>query len=303
MKAVALSEWQRNYELDPNASKILFAITKEVVGISRKLSNKKQLVEALDDIGLPLERSIEGQDIEDIGMYNSGMYAWLAYIISIAKPTNEAKLDEYLAKWADDIDKPEAQEALFDVIHLLAQYLHRPQVKGQFDWDIRQYLTYCKTPDSLAAKDYNIGIARGLLALINDIIMLCQLDLTVMNLTGLEKSVLACIAKQPRITPTEILKKLEKDNRQQMSNILRGLKARHLVDAYEAGRHNWYNLTQEGYQIIDYINKDEETAAADTFKIALAGAAATQYDLSNGLYVNNVQIAKENAGLAMRLKA
>lgn len=288
MKALPLSDWQRNYEVDLKASKILFSITKEVVGLSRKLLNKKQLVETLDDIGLPLERSIENQDIDDIAMYNSGMYAWLAYVISIVKPTTEAKLDEYLTHWVADIDKPEAQESLFDIIHLLAEYLHRPQAKGQFYWDIRQYQAYCKTPDIMMAKDYNIGMARGLLALIHDSIMLCQMDLTVMNLTGLEKSVLACIARQPRITPTEILKQLEKDNRQQMSNILRGLKARHLVDSYEAGRHNWYSLTQEGYQVIEYINKDDETAAGGTFKIALAHA---KYEVA------------ENGALALPLKA
>lgn len=277
MKALTFSEWKRNYEVDPGAGKILFSLTKEVVGASRRLVNKKQLVEALDDIGLPLEQSIEGQETVHIAMYHAGMCAWLSYAISIAEPCNQAELEGYIQQWMDYSGSPEAQEALFGVIQMLARALHRFPHKDRPGWDIRQYATVARTLESEEwAKDYNIGMARGLLVLIEELITLCQLDLTIMNLTGLEKSVLACIAEQPRITPTEILKKLEKDNRQQMSNILRSLKARHLVDSYEAGRHNWYNLTPEGYQIISCIHQDEEAAVAENTENAFAETAVAE---------------------------
>jgi len=289
VKALTFSEWQRNYEVDPGAGKLLFSLTKEVVCASRNLFNKKQLVEALDDIGLPLEQSIEGQEIANIAMYHAGMYAWLCYAIGIAKPCNEAKLEEYLRQWMNCCDRPEAQEALFGIIHILAQTLHSPLNNERSNWDIRQYAACVRTPAGEWAKDYNIGMARGLLVLIEELIVLCQLDLTIMNLTGLEKSVLACIAEQPRITPTEILKKLAKDNRQQMSNILRSLKARHLVDSYEAGRHNWYNLTPEGYQIISCIHKDEETAT-------------TEAAISDFAY-GKIHITQDREAFALPLKA
>jgi len=278
VKALIFSQWQRNYKDDPGAGKILFSLTKEVIDASRNLVNKKQLVEALDDIGLPLEQSIEGQEIVHIAMYDAGLCAWLSYALGIAKPCNEAELEGYLQQWKDYSHSPEAQETLFDIIHLLARSLHRSPHKDRPGWAIRQYAAGAGAAEGEGAKDYNIGMARGLLVLIEELITLCQLDLTIMNLTGLEKSVLACIAEQPRITPTEILKKLEKDNRQQMSNILRSLKARHLVDSYEAGRHNWYNLTPEGYQVISCIHQDEAAAAAETAEIAFAQTAIAGFN-------------------------
>jgi len=280
VRALRFSQWQRSYAVDPGAGKILFSLTQEVVGVSRKLANKKQLVEALDDIGLPLEQSIAEQEITHIAMYHTGMCVWLSYAISIAKPCNEAELAEYIRQWQDCSDSPEAQEALIGIIQLLAHSIHRSTHKERPGWDVRNYTAGAGTRETEWTKDYNIGMARGLLVLIEELITLCQLDLTIMNLTGLEKSVLACIAEKPRITPTEILKRLEKDNRQQMSNILRSLKARHLVDSYEAGRHNWYNLTPEGYQIISCIHQDEEAAAAENRENAFPETAIAEFNYS-----------------------
>ena len=113
-----------------------------------------------------------------------------------------------------------------------------------------------KKPDNWGS--YNLGMAKALNYFLQYQTTEKMKATTAEVLPPLEKKVVLYLAQAPQSKPTEIAKKLEIASRQQISNLLRSLRAKQLIDFTEIGKNRWYVLTQAGIQAYEQIKGSEE---------------------------------------------
>jgi DNA-binding MarR family transcriptional regulator len=112
------------------------------------------------------------------------------------------------------------------------------------------------------AKSYTLGMAHGFMQMLNYWSILHQQEETTAKLTEIEKCVLREVAAHPNITPSQIMHHLQLENRQHMSNLLRKLRAKELVQYWEAGKYHYYSVTSLGQRVAEMLIGQEEQAAA-----------------------------------------
>lgn len=109
---------------------------------------------------------------------------------------------------------------------------------------------------------YALGMAHGLMRLLGYTIAARKTTEGTATLSPLEQNVIGLLAKQPDLTPSEMMPLLGVDNRQQMTNYLRKLRTKQLVTCWEAGKYRWYKLTPAGEQAARLLRGGEEQAAS-----------------------------------------
>ncbi|TBL70549.1 winged helix-turn-helix domain-containing protein [Paenibacillus thalictri] len=93
---------------------------------------------------------------------------------------------------------------------------------------------------------YNLGMAQVLQYMLHHDVIAKQQQFTFKALAPLEKKVIDFLAHHPKSTPTELAGGLELSSRQQISNLLRSLRSKKLIEYLEIGKNRWYSLSQIG---------------------------------------------------------
>lgn len=107
---------------------------------------------------------------------------------------------------------------------------------------------------------YNLGMATSINYFLQHQVNEKMKTYTAGRLPPLEKKVVAFLAKNPRKTPTEIAQNIDIENRRQISNLLRSLRAKQLISFIEIGKNRWYDVTQAGKQAYEQFVAAEESS-------------------------------------------
>ncbi|THF72464.1 winged helix-turn-helix domain-containing protein [Cohnella fermenti] len=180
---------------------------------------------------------------------------------------------ELLEKWNSNRSSNERQ-ANVHLLYLLRLILERSPSWNASDLDALRYALE-QTIDGERPENwssYNLGMAKSMNYFLQYQTEQKIKEHTLGALPPLERRVIVQLAKTPKSTPTEIAGELGMHNRQQISNLLRSLRAKRLVDYTEIGKRRWYSLTLAGSQAYEQIKGSEQhsAAVADMKSIGLA---------------------------------
>jgi len=157
-----------------------------------------------------------------------------------------------LIKWKELSNKEEVTDHLLAVMQYTSEMLH---TKDTSTLDNIRYLLeqtiYDERPSDL--QSFNLGLAHGISQMIIYWMALEQFVKTCLSLSLHEKSVLFCLAANPRITPMEIMVSTHSSELEIVTYSLRQLRNKELVSYWEAGSHRWYSLTSSGEKAIKLI--------------------------------------------------
>ncbi len=132
-----------------------------------------------------------------------------------------------------------------------------------------------KRPDDLYS--YNLGMANAAALMLRHSVKQKQLDRTMRTLPALEGSVVKQLERHPRATPTALSQLVGVTNRQQMSNLLRSLKAKGFVHCDEEGKHRYYSLTSQGRQFVEWQAANNEQASARNWELVVSNSKKVEF--------------------------
>ncbi len=107
---------------------------------------------------------------------------------------------------------------------------------------------------------YNLGMARTIGLLLQHEVIEKQKKLDLRSLSGLERQIIKALGHVSELTPSQLRERIGIDNRQQVSNLLRALRAKELVHFVEVGKYHWYKLTRDGRKYYEQLKAEEETS-------------------------------------------
>lgn len=155
----------------------------------------------------------------------------------------------------------EARNHLRAVLHYAmelsrkADYSTLEEVRYQLEHAIAK-----EEPADMAS--YCMGMARGMADWMSASAHAAKSEEMKAALPELESQLLRCIADNPRITPSQIMERTSIGNKQHVSNLLSKLRAKELVNYWQAGKNRWYSITELGQRILAELRTDEEQASA-----------------------------------------